>query len=348
MSIPVELFDNSFSETVLKQGPLKDLSGPTIGFQRSIYFPTDLQAIDHWVTFRAFKFDKLNQSNTRTNGKTPQMFISLPIPLQLQTSYSADYENASGVSTELAASAAANVMDTVVQSSREYSDAERAAAGNDMTAVENLRGIVSKLITGKRDTSSERGPETSNKTPQAVANLAAIAANALAGAGGSIAAAASAGVGIARNPFNVLLYNGAPLRTHRFSYRLTAREKKDSNSIREIIAAFKYFMSGEYGIGGAKNLQGSGGPIGNPTGEIAQRAFFEYPEYFDISFHYPNYLFSIGPSVLKSFSVNYHPENYPAYVREGGKDPAPLEVSIDMEFQERDIVTKREIINENR
>jgi len=187
-----------------------------------------------------------------------------------------------------------------------------------------------------------------NRAPQAVGNLAAIAANALAGQGGSIAAAALAGVGIARNPFNVLLYNGAPLRTHRFSYRLTAREKKDSNSIREIIAAFKYFMSGEYGIGGAKNLQGSGGSIGNPTGEIAQRAFFEYPEYFDISFHYPNYLFSIGPSVLKSFSVNYHPENYPAYVREGGKDPAPLEVSIDMEFQERDIVTKREIINENR
>lgn len=79
------------------------------------------------------------------------------------------------------------------------------------------------------------------------------------------------------------------------------------------------------------------------------RAFFDYPEVWRITLlvndsQNPN-LHKIGESVLESFNVDYHPQNYPAYVRSlrDGYTAAPASVTISLSFQETQIVTKESI-----
>lgn len=322
----------------ISRGPLADLNESSFTGASSVYFPKDLLYIDHWVTFRAFKFDRVSGQRVST-GKKPQMFISLPVPLQLQTGYDAGYENTSGLKTELGAIGGAALIDSIAKATTPPPSSASLAPGESPPKNDSF---VSRLIADLTQKSKDSGT---------VANLGAIGLSAAASTVGKegFGAGAIAAAGIARNPFNMLLYHGPSLRSHKFSYRLAARNAEDTKSIHKIISAFKYFMSGKYGLGKISGLVKE--TVGDPTGEVASRAFFEYPEYFEIDFHYPKYLFSIGPSVLKNFSVNYHPENYPAYVksiRNVGDSPAPLEVSIDLEFQERDVVTKDDILQLNR
>ena len=81
--------------------------------------------------------------------------------------------------------------------------------------------------------------------------------------------------------------------------------------------------------------------------------YFKYPNKFQIDFHYPKYLFSIAPSVLTSFAVNYHGEGVPLYFGEqedgfSEQQPAPFSVELDMTFQEVTIQTKQTVKDYNR
>lgn len=329
------------------RSPIADLTGP--GDRRAgavqLFFPSDLKQMGHYVTFRAFKFERLNG---RTNPLAiPQATITLPIPSSLDTGYKANYDNASGAITSLLGDIGAGAMggiESLLQSSTSSSMAQGEPqpkeTGNNL---DKIRSKIGEMLKAER---SDVFSSIGNLGKQA----AAVGANVLVRGGGEPVKAAVAGAaGVAANPFNVLLYNGPDMRDHSFSYRLIARNKKESESIKQIIKAFKYHMSGKYGTGKLSKLIGDI-PENNFT-DVPARAFLEYPEYFEISFNYKKYLFEIGPSVLKNFTVSYHPENYPAYVRSltnPEDDPAPLEVAIRMDFQERDIVTKDSIMNEFR
>lgn len=337
------------NQVIRRSGPLADLdreTGPVRQGERiiggatnpHIYFPSDLAQIGHWVTFRAFKFEKIS-GRTKTDI-SPLTAITLPVPTALDTAYSANYENGSGIGAALTGDIAA---------SRVVGDLTNAVGSmirKDKTAEE----AISDLVKGQQLDSITKSFDAKGAAGAAAITI----ASGLAAKGGDATktAVANAG-GVAANPFNVLLYQGPGFRSHSFSYRLTARNITDSNKIRDIIYAFKYHMSGKYGIGKLKKLL----PDSiqkldeNAATDVPARAFLEYPEYFEITFHYEKYLFRIGPSVLKNFAVSYHPENYPAYVRSKtnpNNDPAPLEVAIRMDFQERDIVTKDSIMNEFR
>ena len=332
------------NQVIRRSGPLADLdreTGPVRQGDRiiggatnpHIYFPSDLAQIGHWVTFRAFKFEKIS-GRTKTDI-SPLTAITLPVPAALDTAYSADYGGASGIKAALVGDIAGGVMrgltDTVRSMTRTDSPKTFEEAIGDLVKGQQSDSITSILNEGKQ-----------------IAGAAAITvASSLVAQGGDRTkiAAASAG-GVAANPFNVLLYQGPGFRSHSFAYRLTARNITDSKKIRDIIYAFKYHMSGKYGIGKLKEFASSQKLDENAATDVPARAFLEYPEYFEITFHYEKYLFRIGPSVLKNFNVSYHPENYPAYVRSiknPNDDPAPLEVNIRMDFQERDIVTKDSI-----
>ena len=334
------------NQVIRRSGPLADLdreTGPVRQGDRiiggatnpHIYFPSDLAQIGHWVTFRAFKFEKIS-GRTKTDI-SPLTAITLPVPAALDTAYSADYGGASGIASALVGDIASDVMkgltNTVGSMTEKKEPSAIEAAVSDLIKEQQLDGIT-KLI-------GPKGAAT------------AIASNLVAKGGIKTATAVANAGGVAANPFNVLLYQGPGFRSHSFAYRLTARNITDSNTIRDIIYAFKYHMSGKYGIGKLKNFRLPDGsslePEKNAATDVPARAFLEYPEYFEITFHYEKYLFRIGPSVLKNFSVSYHPENYPAYVRSvknPNDDPAPLEVNIRMDFQERDVVTKDSIMDE--
>ncbi len=325
------------SSTVIYNSPLADLQreGTSVFSNggKAIYFPSDLDKMGHWVTFRAIKFEKINGRNR--SDKSLLTTISLPMPASLDTGYNAGYENASGLIPTLAAEASGTVLNGIskmVKSIASHSPA--VGPGEPPVPPTSLSDAIKNLI------ANQNIDDITKSIGAGVTNVATLAASEAIRRGGTNVQAAVAGVGIAANPFNVLLYHGPKMRDHSFSYRLSARGKKDTNAIRDIIWAFKYHMSGRYGIGKAKDI------LPTASGDISARAFLEYPEYFEINFHYEKYLFRIGPSVLSNFTVSYHPENYPAYVRSlknPGDEPAPLEVAIRMDFQERDIVTKDNI-----
>ena len=86
--------------------------------------------------------------------------------------------------------------------------------------------------------------------------------------------------------------------------------------------------------------------FGGGDGGLTARAFLSYPELFRIKFKNDTHLFQTLPCVLKSLQVQYHPMGYPAYIS-AENDIAPVEVDIQMSFQETEIITKRFIDGED-
>jgi hypothetical protein len=129
------------------------------------------------------------------------------------------------------------------------------------------------------------------------------------------------GAGRVNNPHKAMLFTGVSFRQHQFQYKLAPRSQEESDTIRDLIYRFKYHAAPSMTPG----LQGE---------------FFEYPDEFDIAFHYPEYLFQYGPSVLTNMSVEYHPEGAPAYFRDSH---APVGVELKLDFTELTITTKENI-----
>jgi hypothetical protein len=76
-------------------------------------------------------------------------------------------------------------------------------------------------------------------------------------------------------------------------------------------------------------------------------AFMNFPEQFDIDFHYGKNLFDIGQSVLTTFGVNYHEQGTPLYHDVDG-EKYPASINIDMTFMEVTTLTKRQLAEKNR
>ena len=101
------------------------------------------------------------------------------------------------------------------------------------------------------------------------------------------------------NPNMELLFNGPQLRTHSFSFTLSAREEKESKEIRNIIRFFKQGMS---------------------VKRASSNLFLKAPNIFDISYHYRDqkdnhpWINQIKTCALTSCQVNYTPAgNYATY-----------------------------------
>ena len=161
-----------------------------------------------------------------------------------------------------------------------------------------------------------------------------------------MAAAAASQFGIARNPHKVVLFDSIGFRKHSFTYQFTPKNRKESETLKEIIRLFKYHASPgmnptktvDLGKSGLKALEGaqltlSGG-----------KHFFKYPEFWRIKFHHPEFLFAIGESVLTSVDVNYHGGGSVSYARDtADATPAPTQVNLNLSFMETDIITKEKI-----
>jgi len=144
--------------------------------------------------------------------------------------------------------------------------------------------------------------------------------------GGVVKAAAADFAGVAPNPHRVMLFTGVDFREHQFQYKLSPRNQQESETITKIITLMKKYMLPSFGQG-------------------SSRAFFNYPEIFEIDFRNKQHLFEIQPSVLKSFTVQYHPLGYAAYTRTE-TSIAPVEIEINMTFQEIEILTRESIEDE--
>jgi hypothetical protein len=340
-----------------------------------IWFPNDYLNIDHFVTFNVLKFESVTRTSTLSSdaplvgGRTQiasrlVTSVTLPMPGALLTNYGVNYdETPIGALGEIVATASSNVGGSNAESfarqlGQTINPAEYARAFGGQTTGQGVSQALQRLQNNLAAVLGNLGVSSGT--------VAAATASAAAGALARLTPASTAVLanmaGVARNPHKVVLFGGVNFRTHTFTYSLTPRNAREAFNIKEILRTFKYYMSPSYGVGGLPGIArglftGLGFPeLGQTANSITaeagatSRAFFEYPEVFLINFRNRGELFQIGESVLTDFGVNYHPQNYPAYVRslDSPNIASPSEVVISLTFKETDIVTKEQIKENNR
>jgi hypothetical protein len=275
-------------------------------------FPQDLDTLDHYIEFVAQETKgvgtgaiesalggltggQVNLVGSKINGGT----IRLPLPSNLSVDYHPEYSAADlGAG---AAGAALKAGDRAIYGNSDISGL--AAAGGA------LAGAGIEIAAG--------------------AAGAALGIEGGIGSGGTTGAAAlKVAAGVAQNPHKIVLFTGVNFRDHTFSWKLSPRNRRESDLIRQIINMFTYYAHPEYVGGGL---------------------FFKYPEFFKIRFNHPEYLFELQPSVCTGIKVDYHSQGYAAYVRlaNGQGPPAPAEVSFTVTMKETEIITK-DFLNKDR
>ena len=297
-------------------GALADLENP--GKQIRIIFPDNIVEMDHWVNIRISRTYKFRNEAAKTKGGPKKQNDSVGYDKK-DCKVSIFLPMPQQLQTGYKANFASEELGVV------GSAAAGLAAGGVSTA-----GIREELTSGALKNIGIQASESLITT---------IVGGAIGGLGGAAAAEAAkaatkgalAGNGIARNPHQAMLFQGVDFRTHQFSYKFMPKTRNETNQLNLLIKAMKYHMS---------------------PGLKDDRQIFQYPELFDVDFHYPKYLFNIAASHLVDFNVDYHSEGTPAYFgpqhEDDDDDVAPVSVTLSMTFQETTITTKNEIAKGNR
>jgi len=321
----------------VKASPLHAITGGFQGSGDSKKFPSDLDTTGHYVQFTAYERKDPNilagaRGNLRLGrleGNKKLATFFLPMPANLGTAYSADYQNAdiglignfiaenAGTAIDAARNTLSNIGNSILQG----------ADGNFSGAAGSIMDAGSAAFGGVKELGKTLGKELGSPGQKNAAVV-----GVLAGASNPAKAVLAKEAGRAVNPHRVVLFEGVQFREHQFSYRLSPKSSAESKTVTSIIQGFKYYMLPKFGGVGAGSFTG--------------RAFLEYPQLFTISFKHDTHLFKLLPCVLKSLSVNYHPMGYPAYIRTED-DVAPVEVEIQMTFQETQMFSKESVIEES-
>lgn len=288
----------------VSQGIIGGIAGADQYSGSSIQFPEELLENDHYIEFIAKQtkgqasgllegfeeFSKFFGGSTTLGGT-----IRLPMPSNLSTDYNPEYTTPN---LGAAIGSALKPSDQAIYGNN--------TMGNQAMIGNSAQGLVKALGGGAAGFAVEQ------------------AVKAVPGGADAAGALLKVAGGVAVNPHKIVLFTGVNFREHQFSWKLSPKNRRESNAIRQIIEMFTYYSHPEYVAGGL---------------------FFKYPEYFDIKFRHPEYLFKLQPSVCKDIRVNYHGQGYPAYIRDanGGGIPAPAEIELSLTFMETEIVTKQSL-----
>jgi len=378
-------------------GAVRPRRNPTTGIGQILYFPRDYTHIDHHVSFLIKEFRSITrtsslESDSQIFGQSTRnaarriAHITLPMPTSLVANYTMDYANpnlsALGELLTHAASIAdagqaASAIGTGIQqiSQALASQTPGQTVSRILTSVRNEINSIFQTIQGQSSGQAGR------LAGAAAVGGAALAAGQTGALGQSIIANLT---GVVANPHKVILFQGVNHREHTFTFELSPRNYDEAKTMMNIIYQIKRAMHPKYGVGtAAPEVAGNLlGPLFSETAQgvaegirsfgAASRAFFEYPNVFEIEFSQADKtaagqlnnnefftgpsgltkrLFTIGECVLQNLNVNYHPMNFPAYVA-SIKDPSaplmPNKIDITMTFKETDIVTKDQIDHYNR
>jgi hypothetical protein len=289
------------------------------GGEKNLSFPKNLVEIDHWMAFRIQRPELLRKDDFPINEDMKRIF--LPLPASIGTKYSHNY-NTEGIG--VAGAAGAKLGSAMVSG--------------------GITGMVDSLAKVTRSSIADAGMYYGLQAAEE--NVGAVVGGAVGNIGGGVGAATGtlvgaaagqalkggiAGAGLARNPYMATMYSNPIIRSHSFSWKLIAKSREETDIIRSIIYAFKYHSA--------------------PGMKSGKEHFFDYPEQFDIDFHYDKFLYNIGPSVLNSVAVEYHAEGQPLYHDveiEGVSEKAPLSITLGLEFAEVSIISKEQIKKQNR
>ena len=270
--------------------------GPDQFSGQNLTFPDDLANLDHWVSFTAEQTNglagdivsKLGLTNIGSNYGVAGGSMYLPLPSNLSTDYRP-----------------------------QYTDSQMSAAEAQM-----IKPFDRRIYGNQGDMS---GPAAAGGAMAGIAMTVAGAAGSALGISADAGnAALKVGAGVAINPNKIVLFTGVPFREHTFSWKLSPKNRQESDTINAMIKMMRFYAHPEFVAGGL---------------------FFKYPEFFRIRFNYPEYLFDLRPSVCTDIKVNYHPQGYAGYVRnsDGSGTPAPAEVELSLTFKETEIITKNSL-----
>lgn len=270
----------------------------------SIKFPTanhEEETGGMGITFTEYKYSRPSRKEDYKPIATGTS-ISLPLPKDLASGYSVDWQNAEmGAFGQTLSDSVPGIVKGAIN-----------AYNNPKQALHSILDGAARSLTDAKKYSSM--PESGSPW------LSAIGTDIL--TNNALFRNATTGVGVARNPFLAAQFEGVQFRTFPFQYDLVPRSKKDSEAIEKIIKALKYGMHPSYiEFGSLKN------------------ALFRYPNIYKPRFTKNKYLFDFGMCVIKDFVVNYHGHGSPVYSDDNG-EKIPMHVSINFTMQEIEINTK--------
>lgn len=258
----------------------------------SLTFPETLSTeFRHIIHLQRYEYSRTDLKSTPTTKKSGKL-ITLPVPEELSANYGASWENKSlGIMGNKARNLASSVM----------SDVERTGSVSD--------AVKSKLGSGSQIFSTLKSL--------------AVGAGIDAAAGSDIGDIILSGAGLARNPYQAVLYEAPELRSFQFEWKMIAANEEESTIIRDIIKEFKLGMHPEFDPKMENNL-------------------FKYPDIWVIEFPNPDYLFKMTNCVLTECEVDYHSEGTPTYFRIENES-IPVSIKVGAKFQEVTILTRDDI-----
>lgn len=269
--------------------------------------PLDVSEYDQFMMFRISKSYKYKREDF--DKKSVYCTVTLPLPQNLSTSWQATWNGQSLGPVGAAAAGKAPELIGAVQ---------QAAQGDTEGAIKRLKSVIgSEGLSLDSESLKEVAGNLalyygSELTASAGGLLGAKggAAGGILGAGlGQAVQGVTVGAGVARNPYLAAAFEGVNFKTHNFSWNIVPKNKKESDTLRSIISAFRNAML---------------------PGENKLKHFYDYPKQFGITLSDNKYLFDIKTSVLTSFDVNFHGKgaqyHYPTN--------APIEVTLNASFLE--------------
>tara|TARA_Y100000996_G_scaffold414525_1_gene405678 strand:- start:40762 stop:41943 length:1182 start_codon:yes stop_codon:yes gene_type:complete len=120
------------------------------------------------------------------------------------------------------------------------------------------------------------------------------------------------------NPHMEMLFKGVEFRTFTYDFKLAPRNRREAQTVHDIVHRFKWAAAPEYYIGDAYS------------------PFFVYPNLFKISYYNEDQLHYIGDCALTGITVNHAGSGTNATFY----DDYPVETDLNLTFTEMQIMTK--------
>lgn len=285
--------------------------GVGTGVAGGLIFPSDLVTEDQFMLMTIYKYKRPTRDQKNQRNKIGE--ITLPLPPNLVDNVSVSYQQKS---LGLIGNKFGGTVGDAFNNVRNGADARG-----------QVRSIADKIK------SSNVGQEAVDIVAYYGAQFlqeggGAIIGSAIGEAFGSPAIGAAVGAGatelingafygngVARNPFNVQMFENVNFRSFNFQYKFVPTSKTDSKILDAIIRKLKYHML--------------------PSYTDSSRTFFTYPDIFEIflaSGGSDKYLFKMHTCVLESVNTNYQPDG--AFYHNLGSAKAPVSLQLDLQFKE--------------
>lgn len=134
-------------------------------------------------------------------------------------------------------------------------------------------------------------------------------------AGGLALKGYGATMGKTINPFLIMLFKQPDYKRFKFSWTLTPRTQKESDTLNDIVKAFRKNMM--------PDVQGGG----------IQSAIMDFPLIVKPSFHPDDYMFKFKPCAIRAINIDYTGAGMPAFFT----TDAPVAVRLDIDLMEIDL-----------